>query len=151
MIRIEFFNGQTSTKSKYIKTGGLVTTSHNPCLWTNVEEINKPWRKVYTKAIEYIQDWMEKKINSTELLHSLRYVAYGYNDVGDDKREFNDITVIWPGNLTVLHRPKLVYSNEITGENFTMYFFFDGGEESDPTKNHWAIRIENQTEFYWNL
>ena len=36
MIRIEFWNGQLDKK------GNLVKTKHNPCLWTNVDEINKP-------------------------------------------------------------------------------------------------------------
>ena len=114
MIRIEFWNGQTSKKEKYKPYGGLVTTLHNPCLWTNVLEDDKPWRKVYKKAIEYINDWKLKKIDPTELLDSLRYVAYGYNDNGNDKRYFDDTEVIWPGNLTIHHKPKLVYKLVIT-------------------------------------
>ena len=142
MIRIEFWNGQTSKKLKYKQYGALVTTKHNPCLWTNVLEDDKPWRKVYKKAIEYINDWKLKKIDATELLHSLRYVAYGYNDDGNDKRSFDDTEVIWPGNLTIHHKPKLVYKNDLTGEEFTLYFYFD---------NDWKINLENKIEFYWNL
>ncbi len=151
MIRIEFWNGQTSNKPKYLKYNGLVTTNHNPCLWTNSQEFDKPWRGFYKKAIEYINDWKLNKINDTELLHCLRYVAYGYNDCGDDKRDFNDDKVIWSGNLTTNHKPKLVYKNEITNENFTLCFFFDSNVENDPTQNYWKISMDNQTNFYWNL
>ena len=35
-IRYEFWNGQTSKKKKYNQYEGLVTTKHNPCLWTNI-------------------------------------------------------------------------------------------------------------------
>ena len=142
MIRIEFWNGQTSKKLKYNQYGGLVTTKHNPCLWTNVLENDKPWRKVYEKTIEYVNDWKLKKLDDTVLLHSLRYVAYGYSYDGDDKRSFNDTEVIWPGNLTNNHKPKLVYKNDFTKEEFTLYFYFD---------NCWKINIENKTDFYWTL
>lgn len=152
MIRIEFWNGQLSNKQKYVQYGGLVTTNHNPCLWTSVNEDTKPWRKIYKKAIEYIDDWKMKKIDETELLHCLRYVAYGYNNCGDDKRDFNNTDVIWPGNLTINHKPKLVYKNDITNENFTLYFYFENNfDEKDPTKNHWKIQCEEQTFFYWEL
>lgn len=142
MIRIEFWNGQTSKSKKYTQYGGLVTTKHNPCLWSNILENDKPWRKVYKKAIEYINGWQLKKLNDTDLLHSLRYVAYGYSDDGNDKRAFDDIEVIWPGNLTHNHKPKLVYKNEFTNEEFTLYFYYDNG---------WKTNIEGTTEFYWTL
>ena len=145
MIRIEFWNGQISKKQKYIQYGGLVTTLHNPCLWSNVLENDKPWRKVYKKAIEYIDNWKLKQIDDTELLHCLRYVAYGYCETGNDKRLFDDTEVIWPGNLTINHKPKLVYKNDITKEEFTLNFLFDSA------KNNWKVNMENQTEFYWNL
>lgn len=154
MIRIEFWNGQTSNKPKYMPFDGLVFTSHNPCLWTNAEELDKPWRKVYAKAIEFVEEWKSDKINPTELLHSLRYVAYGYNHCGEDKRAFDDTQVIWPGNLTTTHRPKLTYLNENTNEKWTLYFTFENYEEtnaySDSTKNQWAICVEeDQAIFYW--
>ena len=149
MIRIEFWNGQTSNKKKYEKYGGLVYTSHNPCLWSNVLN-DKPWRGVYKKAVEYIEKWKLNQINDTELLHSLRYVAYGYNDDGNDKRPFDNVDVVWPGNLTTLHKPKLVYMNEITNEKFTLYFYCDN-PETDPIDNCWKIRIEKLSEFYWDL
>jgi hypothetical protein len=142
MIRIEFWNGQTSNKPKYAQYGGLVTTKHNPCLWTNISEDDKPWRKVYKKAIEYIDDWKLKKIDDTELLHSLRYVAYGYSIDGNDKRFFDDTEVIWYGNLTIGHKPKLVYVNEISKEEFTLYFYFD---------SCWKIDVKYETQFYWTL
>jgi hypothetical protein len=84
-------------------------------------------------------------------LHYLRYDAYGYDINGKDKRNFDDIQVIWPGNLTVSHRSKLVYSNDITEEKFTLYFSFDNDSDTDPTKNHWTIYIGDHTEFYWDL
>ncbi len=146
MICIEFWNGHTSKNPKYNQYGGLVTTKHNPCLWSNVSEDNKPWRKVYKKAIEYVNEWKLKKLDNaadhSELLHNLRYVAYGYSDDGHDKRFFDDTEVIWPGNLTNDHKPKLVYKNDFTKEEFTLYFYFD---------DHWKINIENKTEFYWTL
>jgi hypothetical protein len=142
MIRIEFWNGQTSNKPKYNKYDGLITTKHNPCLWTNVNDDIKPWRKVYGKAIEYINDWKLKNIDDTQLLHSLRYVAYGYSIDGNHKRSFDDTEVIWYGNLTHNHKPKLVYKNELTNEEFTLYFYFD---------IQWKINIEFNTHFYWSL
>ena len=93
-----------SNKKKYEQYEGLVTTDHNPCLWTNISYESKPWRNVYNKALEYLNDWKENKINDTELLHSLRYVAYGYNNEGDDKRNYDDEEVIWYGNLTIKHK-----------------------------------------------
>ena len=159
MKRIEFWNGQTSRKKKYIEHEGLVYTKHNPCLWTNVSE-GKPWRNVYTKAIEYVEKWKKDTANpnrDTELLHALRYVAYGYSADGEDKRSFNNKDVVWPGNLTILHRPKLVYKNEETNENFTLYFYYDNENKNDndndniPTKNHWKTRIEHTTAFYWDI
>ena len=104
MIKLEFWNGQISNKKKYEQYEGLVTTDHNPCLWTNISYESKPWRNVYNKALEYLNDWKENKINDTELLHSLRYVAYGYNNEGDDKRNYDDEEVIWYGNLTIKHK-----------------------------------------------
>ena len=56
MIRIEFWNGLISSKKKYEKYGGLVTTKHNPCLWSNVAIEENPWRNVYNKAIEYLSE-----------------------------------------------------------------------------------------------
>lgn len=151
MIRIEFWNGQISNKPKYVKYGGLVFTTHNPCLWTNISEEDKPWRKVYPKAIEFIESWKLNKINETDLLHCLRYVAYGYSDDGNDKRPIDDKEVVWPGNLTIFHKPKLVYKNEITNEEFTLYFYFDNNFSNNPTENYWKINIENSTDFYWKL
>lgn len=150
MIRIEFWNGQLSNKPKYYKYNGLVTTSHNPCLWSNKLD-DKPWRGVYKKAIEYIDDWKLKNINDTQLLHCLRYVAYGYNDNGIDKRCFNDNEVVWPGNLTTKHKPKLVYKNDITNENFTLYFIYTNDTENEPTKEYWNVQIDYQTDFYWTI
>ncbi len=90
-----------------------------------------------------------KRINDTNLLHCLRYVAYGYSCDGDDKRCFDNSEVIWPGNLTKNHKPRLVYKNEVTGENFTLYFSFENDLAISPIENYWKIRVENQTEFYW--
>ena len=151
MIRIEFWNGQLSNKPKYQQFNGLVTTLHNPCLWTNASENDKPWRKVYDKAIEYINDWNANKINDTELLHCLRYVAYGYSNDGIDKRCFDDKEVIWSGNLTTKHKPKLVYKNDIVGDDFTLFFSFDNEFENDATQNYWKVDIKKQTSFYWDL
>ncbi len=151
MIRIEFWNGQISNKSKYAKYGGLIYTSHNPCLWSNIGSDDKPWRNVYIKAIEYVEQWKLKQIDDTELLHCLRYVAYGYNNEGDDKRKYDDSQVIWPGNLTIYHKPKLVYQNTNTNEEFTLYFYFDNPTNNNPINNYWKVRLENILDFYWDL
>ncbi len=148
MIRIEFWNGQISHKKKYEQYDGLVTTKHNPCLWSNVLIKEKPWRSVYNKAIEYLSEWKLNKINDTQLLHSLRYVAYGYNNSGEDKRPFDNTDTIWPGNLTTTHKPKLVFQNG--DENYTLYFYFDNNEIDNPTEHFWKINIVKNTEFYWD-
>ena len=139
MIRIEFWNGLMSSKKKYEKYDGLVTTKHNPCLWSNVSIGEKPWRNVYNKAIEYVSEWKLNKINATQLLHYLRYVAYGYNNSGIDKRPYDNIDVIWPGNLTTKHKPKLVIKNGDV--NYTLYFYFDSSETDNPTEPFWKINI----------
>lgn len=148
MIRIEFWNGQVSTKKKYEKYGGLVTTNHNPCLWTNEHEKEKPWRKSYNKAIEYLNQYDNGKIDDTELLHCLRYVAYGYNVDGEDKRPYDDKETIWTGNLTTKHKPKLVYKNN--EKEYTLYFTFEGTQHDPPSENKWKIVKENGACFYWS-
>ena len=148
MIRIEFWNGQISHKKKYVKYGGLVTTKHNPCLWSSVSVKEKPWRNVYNKAIEYLSAWKLNKINDTQLLHSLRYVAYGYNNSGEDKRPYDNTDTIWPGNLTTKHKPKLVFQS--SDENYTLYFYFDNCKTDNPTEHFWKINIVQNTEFYWD-
>lgn len=149
MIRIEFWNGLISSKKKYEKYGGLVTTKHNPCLWSNVAIEENPWRNVYNKAIEYLSEWKLNKINDTQLLHSLRYVAYGYNNSGEDKRAYDNSDVIWPGNLTTKHKPKLVFQN--SDLKYTLNFYFDNSETNNPTEHFWKINIIESTDFYWNL
>jgi len=150
MIRIEFWNGQMSTRKKYEKYDGHVITIHNPCLWTNINEDSKPWRSVYPKALEFIKKYNDKEINSTELLHALRYVAYGYNNNGIDKRDYNNDDVVWPGNLTTKHKPKIIIKN---GNNeFSINFYFNGNIENDkPTSNNWKCKIIEGGEFYWDL
>jgi hypothetical protein len=143
MIRIEFWNGQTSNKAKYRPYGGLVTTNHNPCLWSNTLDPDKPWRHSWPKACEYIDRWRRHELNATELLHGLRHVAYGYNSDGPDKRSYDDVEVVWPGNLTHNHRPKLTYMNELVGDHMTLYFQFINDE--------WTITVEPTVEWYWPL
>lgn len=145
MIRIEFWNGQTSKKNTK-STGGLVTTDHNPCLWTNESVERKPWRVVYVKAMEYLDLWKENHIDDTSLLHSLRYVAYGYNHDGEDKRTYDNEDVIWPGNLTIKHKPRLTYKNG--DEEFTLNFAHSG--EGSPTENCWVATKDENVQFYWN-
>ena len=150
MIRIEFWNGHVSNKKKHEKYDGHITTTHNPCLWTNFHEDNKPWRLVYPKALEYIKQYKDGIINDTELLHSLRYVAYGYNIDGEDKRDYDNSDVIWPGNLTIKHRPKVVVNDH--DENYTIQFSFIKQDDNDkPTDNNWKCNIINETNFYWEL
>ena len=169
IIRYEFWNGQTSQKKKYVQYEGLVTTKHNPCLWTNVgaicedciqrnkernrneEEAGpttcctscKPWRGVYTSASEVLCQWERGELNDTELLHHLRFVAYGIG-----KREFDDTAVIWPGNLTSCHRPKLSVEKE-DGSLYTIRFTKDE-DDKDATRGWKACREEGAT-FYWSL
>ena len=151
MIRIEFWNGQMSKKQKYEFYKGYVTTKHNPCLWSNTLAEDKPWRNVYKKALKYLKKWKLNEINDTELLHSLRYVAYGFNDNGEDKRTFNDVDVIWPGNLTINHKPKLIVKEH---ENeYTLYFNFitDNNDDCCSTDNKWKVNIVNKIDFYWPI
>ena len=166
IIRYEFWNGQTSRKKKYVQYEGLVTTKHNPCLWTNVgaicedciqnnEEWNKeeagskcctsckPWRGVYTSASEILDQWKRGELDDTELLHHLRFVAYGIG-----KREFDNTEVIWPGNLTSCHRPKLSVESE-DGSVYTIRFTKDE-DDSDATRG-WKATQEEGASFYWPL
>jgi len=149
MIQIEFWNGLTSSNKKYEKYNYLVTTKHNPNLWTNIGIEDKPWRNVYKKAIEYLEEWKSNKINDTEFLHSLRFVAYGYSEDGNHKREFINNDVIWLGNLSTKHKPRLVVKN--MNEEFTIDFYFDNPNSNDPTENFWKTNITNKTDFYWPL
>lgn len=142
MIRIEFWNGHVSSKKKYEKHDGHIATKHNPCLWTNHADSEKPWRLVYPEALEYIDKFETGNISCTELLHGLRYVAYGYG-----KRNYDNTDVIWPGNLTIRHKPKLVV---IKGSiEFTLCFYFDG--DGEPIDNGWKCEKTNGAHFYWEL
>ena len=176
MVRYEFWNGQTSRKKKYIIYEGLVTIKHNPCLWTNVgvvcteccssekqlskkEEEDetatptrscsscKPWRGVYTLASEVLDRWEAGVLDDTDLLHHLRYVAYGIG-----KRAFDNAEVVWPGNLTSTHRPKLSVERE-DGSKYTLRFARNDDNDDgrkDPTRGWTATREEGAT-FYWPL
>ena len=166
-IRYEFWNGQTSRKKKYAQYEGLVTTKHNPCLWTSVgtvcedcsrQDINqpskneseptlctncKPWRGVYVSASEVLDKWEKGELNDTDFLHHLRYVAYGIG-----KREFDNAEVVWPGNLTTEHRPKLSVERD-DGSIYTIRFVNEGNDD-DPIHGWTATRDEGAT-FYWTL
>jgi hypothetical protein len=144
---MEFWNGLISKKQKYKIHDGLVPTDHNPCLWSNELDESKPWRNVYVKALEYLEKWKLKQINDIEFLHCLRYVAYGYNDCGNDKRTFDNTDVVWPGNLTVNHKPKLVV--QIDDDKYTIYFYFDNLENNNPTDDFWKTSVDDKNDFYW--
>ena len=51
-MRVEFWNGHLASR-----TGRHVTTKHNPCLWTNVGEEDKPWRSSYPEALTAVDQW----------------------------------------------------------------------------------------------
>ena len=145
-IRIEFWNGQLSNKKKYIKYDGRVTTSHNPCLWSDEMNDIYPWRSVYPKAMEYISKYRNNELSDTDFLHGLRYIAYGYNNEGPDKRDYNNIDVIWPGNLTCTHLPRLVVQYD--EEKFTIDFYHS--ESSSDVTNGWkTIVYEGTADFFW--
>lgn len=160
-IRYEFWNGQTSKKKKYSQHDGLVTTNHNPCLWTNVgvvcddcanrserEEGScfascKPWRGVHDSASRILDRWEQGELSDTCFLHHLRFVAYGLG-----KRDFQNSEVVWPGNLTTKHRPKLSVERE-NGSLCTIRFLM-AEDSTDPTCGWTASREEGAT-FYWPL
>jgi hypothetical protein len=149
MIRIEFWNGHSHRlKHKYKKYDGHIPTRHNPCLWTNFSTESTPWRTVYPKALEYLDEYKSGKITSTELLHGLRYVAYGYSNDGNDKRDYMDTDVVWTGNLTPYHTPKIAV--QTSGEEYTMHFYFKG-DVTDAVTDNWEIKICDGATFYWNL
>ncbi|VBB17567.1 hypothetical protein YASMINEVIRUS_29 [Yasminevirus sp. GU-2018] len=134
MIRIEFWNGQLDKK------GRLVKTKHNPCLWSNVGVDKNPWRSSYDEALKVLDRWFNKEIDDTELLHHIRFVAYGLG-----KRDFNDTEVVWWGNMTVNHKPKLVV--EDCDKKYTICFDYD--KDSD---KRWIASIKyDDVEFYWKL
>lgn len=131
MIRIEFWNGQLNKKNQ------LVKTKHNPCLWANVDEDNNPWRSSYVEALKVIDQWSQKQLSDSDFLHHIRFVAYGLN-----KRDFNDSEVIWPGNMTSRHKPKLVVETE--KNKFTIYFNYQN--------DNWVANMVNdEAIFYWSL
>jgi hypothetical protein len=131
MIRIEFWNGQLDKK------GNLVKTKHNPCLWTNINEISKPWRSSYKEALQAISKYFNGELSDEDFLHHIRYVAYGIG-----KRDFDDKEVVWWGNMTELHKPKLVVEN--FDEKYTINFYYESSE--------WKVKIEKDTvDFYWPL
>jgi hypothetical protein len=143
LIRIEFWNGHLS-KSKKSKVNFWSTpmphviSKHNPCLWSNFDMETKPWRRVYIQALEAINDWERGKLSANEFLHHLRYIAYGIG-----KRDFDDVEVVWPGNLTINHKPKLVVSTQ--KEQFIIDFY----NEDEEWK---AIKtIVQSAKFYWEL
>jgi len=129
LIRIEFWNGHLNKKGK------LISTKHNPCLWTNIGSEDKPWRESYPEAIKVLDQWFEKEINDTDLLHGLRYVAYGLG-----KREYDDQEVVWWGNMTIKHRPKVVVEKGST--RYTIYFSYDSG---------WKAKMCEEAEFHWQI
>ena len=133
VIRIEFWNGHLDKKNQHVKT------KHNPCLWSDIETENKPWRKVYVNALDVLKQWQNKILDDTNFLHHLRYIAYGIG-----KRDFNDTEVIWWGNLTKNHKPKLVVQNE--NEKFTIEFNYSNELEAWTT-----LTYNDVAEFYWNL
>jgi len=71
-------------------------------------------------------------------LHGLRHDAYGIG-----KRSYDDKEVVWPGNLTALHEPKIIVDDETTPAKYTIYFHYD---------TEWrAVKIDNDIEFIWSL
>lgn len=132
LIRIEFWNGQLDKK------GNLVKTKHNPCLYTNFGIEEKPWRASYPEMLKVIERWNNNEFNCTDFLHHLRFVAYGLG-----KRDFNDTEVVWWGNMTKLHKPKL--SVKYKDEEYTIYFTFDNDT------NEWNSIKKDGAEFYWDL
>lgn len=135
-VVIEFWNGHRSEKKRYSKHDQHVTTKHNPCLWTNIGSETKPWRASYTQAVEVIQGWSTGALSDEVFLHDLRFVAYGLG-----KRPYDDREVVWPGNLTESHTPKL--SVNLHGECFTIHFAHNG--------TTWVARKVPGASFYWPL
>ena len=135
-IRVEFWNGHMNKSKKNDKYNFHVKTTHNPCLWSDHGVEDKPWRGVYKEAIEYIKQWDKEQINDTDFLHGLRYVAYGIG-----KRSYDDKEVVWPGNLTTSHEPKLVVDDGTS--KYTIYFHY--GTEWKTTK------VDNDVDFIWAL
>lgn len=98
--------------------------------------IDKPWRIVYKETIIALTRWNNKELNDTDFLHQLRYIAYGLG-----KRDYNDTKVVWPGNLTINHKPKLCI--ELNDELFTIEFYYED--------NEWKTHKYNGANFYWDL
>lgn len=142
MIRIEFWNGQLNKKGK------LVSTTHNPCLWSNVGIEANPWRDSYTEALKVLDRWFKHEINDTDLLHNLRYVAYGLG-----KRSYDDTTVVWWGNMTVNHKPKIVVEND--GLKYTIYFTCEENsskKDENDQRYVWKADLKyDDVEFHWKL
>ena len=136
MIRIEFWNGQLDKK------GNLVKTKHNPCLWTNFDEINKPWRSSYKEALVVINKFMDKEMTDEDFLHHVRYVAYGIG-----KKDFNDTEVVWWGNMTESHKPKLVV--EMVEKNIQYIFIMKMVNGIRKMRKTWQI-FTGHYDFYKN-
>lgn len=136
VVQIEFWNGHLSLKKKYEKHSWHVTTKHNPCLWSNIGSDEKPWRSVYKEAIDAIKKWKASELSDEDFLHLLRYVAYGL-----EKRSFEDVEVVWPGNLSINHQPKLCVNDGQT--RYTIQFACKDGV--------WQAHEKPGAEFYWPL
>lgn len=94
-------------------------------------------------AAKVLAQWEEGVLNDTEFLHHLRYVAYGIG-----KREFNNTEVVWPGNMTAEHRPKLSVECE-DGSVYTIRFV-KIDSDADPTSG-WTAQRTDGASFYWDL
>ena len=130
MLRYEFWNGHLDKGGQHVKT------KHNPCLWSNIGVDANPWRGVHVEATAAVDKWRSGVLTPDEFLHHLRFVAYGLG-----KRDFDDAAVVWPGNLTHAHRPRLAC--EVDGARFTYEFQWSDGS--------WHVtRVEN-AEFRWPL
>lgn len=137
-VRIEFWNGQQRGKGRPTRFGTHVTTKHNPCLWTDIGVAERPWRAVYEPALNAVTDWETGKLSGTDLLHHLRYVAYGLG-----KRSFDDADVVWPGNLTTQHRPCL--NVWMPYRAFSIRFSYD------LERQVWNAVLGEGMDFYWDL
>ena len=93
-------------------------------------------RSSYKEALTIINKFINNDLSDEEFLHNVRYVAYGLG-----KRDFDD-KVVWWGNMTEFHKPKLVV--EIHNVKYTIHFYYE--------QNRWKSQTEKDTaDFYWPL
>lgn len=83
-----------------------------------------------------LEKWQSGDLEDEVFLHHLRFIAYGLG-----KREWDDSEVVWPGNMTMVHEPRLCV--DINGHMSTIHFKW--------IADTWKATEEEGASFVWPL